>query len=119
MFKIKHYKPKHPQTKKVAYGHGFIAIATNKRILCWRQTFLVLDTHAFCAGGDEHSSARDEHVENTRSNFSHTHTHTASYQQLPNRTYVELTSENVRFDAGEIRKLCRCTTASFKAKFIL
>ena len=97
----------------------FIAIATDKRVLFWRQTFLALDMHAFCAGGDEQSSSGDKHVENTHLNFSHTHT--ASYQRLPNRTYmyVKLTSENVRFYAGEIRKLCRCTTVSFKAKFIL
>ena len=41
-------------------------------------TFLALDTHAFCAGGDELFSAGDEHVENVCSNFSHTHTHTHS-----------------------------------------
>ena len=46
-------------------------------------------------------------------------THTASYQQLPNKSYIELTSENVRFHTGEIRKLCRYITASFKAKFII
>ena len=61
----------------------------------------MLDTQAFRAGGDEHFSAGDEHVANAHSNFSHTHT--ASYQRLPNRTYIELTSENVRFHGGEIR----------------
>ena len=42
----------------------------------------------YCAGdehfsaGDKHFSAGDEHAENVRSNLSHTHT--ASYQRLPN-----------------------------------
>ena len=31
------------------------------------------------------------------------HTHTASYQQLPNRTYVELTSENKHYHAVAIQ----------------
>ena len=32
--------------------------STDERVLCWRRTFLVLDTYAFCAGGDEHFSRR-------------------------------------------------------------
>ena len=51
----------------------FIAIATDECVLCWRRPFLELDTHAFRAGGDEHLSAGEEHIENARSNFSHTH----------------------------------------------
>ena len=46
-----------------------------------------METHLFRAGG-EHFSAGDEHIENMRSNFSHTDT--ASYQQLPNKPYVEM-----------------------------
>ena len=67
--------------------------------------FLVLDAHPFCAGGDEHFSAGDEHVKNARSNFSHTHK--ASYQRLPNRTYmyIELTFEKARYHAGEINSM--------------
>ena len=38
--------------------------------------------------GDEHFGAGDERVENTRSNFSHTHT--ASYQRLPNQPWVKV-----------------------------
>ena len=53
--------------------NGFIAIATDKRGLCWRWTFLALDTHTFRAGGDEHFIAWDEHVKNACSNFRHTH----------------------------------------------
>ena len=45
------------------------------------------ETNTFCAGG-EHFSAGDECVENAHSNFSHTQT--ASYQQLPNRPWVEM-----------------------------
>ena len=59
----------------------------------------------------------DEYIENARSKFGHTHA--ASYQQLTNRTYIELTSENVRFHTAEIRKLRRYTTASFKVKSII
>ena len=38
--------------------------------------------------------------------------HTASYQQLPNGTYVKLTFDNRRYPTGEIQKVCRCTMAS-------
>ena len=55
-----------------------IAIASDERIVCCRRTFLALDTHAFCTGGDEHFSAGDEHVE-TCVRISITHTHS----QLP------------------------------------
>ena len=48
---------------------------------------MVLETDAFCAG-DKHFSAGDERVENECSNFSHTHT--ASYQRLPSKAYVEM-----------------------------
>ena len=62
-------------------------IASDEGVLCWRQTLLALETNAFHAG-DQHFSAGDEQVKNAGSNFSHTHT--ASYQQLPNRTYVDM-----------------------------
>ena len=54
----------------------------------------MLEANTFGAGdevrcvGDEHSSAGDEHAENTRLNFSHMHI--ANYQQLPNRTNVQM-----------------------------
>ena len=40
--------------------------------------------------GDEHFSPGNEHIENAHSSVSCTHTPTASYQQLPNRIYVEM-----------------------------
>ena len=46
---------------------------------------MVLETNAFHVG-DKHFNGGGECVEKTRSNFSHTYA--ASYQQLPNRTYV-------------------------------
>ena len=60
--------------------------------------------------GDEHFGDGDERVENALSNFNHTHT--ASYQWLPNKTYVKLISENGRYHAAEIQKVSRCTTMS-------
>ena len=51
-------------------------IASNEHVLCWsRDEHLALEMKVFCTG--------DEHVENTCSNFSHTHT--ASYQGLPTK----------------------------------
>ena len=53
----------------------------------------VLQMYSFGAGdeclcaGDEHFSAKDERVENAHSNF--THAHRASYQRLPNKTYIK------------------------------
>ena len=35
-------------------------------------------------------SAGEEHVENAYSNFSHTHTASYMYQQVPNKTYVKI-----------------------------
>ena len=52
----------------------------DKRVYSWRRTRFVLETNTFGAG--------DKLVENAHSNFSHTHT--ASYERLPNRTYVEM-----------------------------
>ena len=49
-------------------------------VLVRRRTLLALETSAFRAG--------DKQVENVRSNSSYTHT--ASYQRLPNRTFVEM-----------------------------
>ena len=50
---------------------------------------MVLERNIFGAR-DEHFSAGDEHVENVHSNFSHTHTQLASYQQLPNRPNIDM-----------------------------
>ena len=67
-------------------------VAGDKRTLCWRQTpwhwrrtCFALETNRFCAG-DKCFSTGSECVENMPLNFSHTHT--ASYQQLPNQTYM-------------------------------
>ena len=47
-------------------------------LLCWRRTPLAWGTNEFCNSdkrfSDKRFSAGDERVENTRSNFSHTHT---------------------------------------------
>ena len=51
------------------------------------RTCYCAEMNAFRAG-DEHFSARDERVENALSNFSHKHT--ASYQRLPSRPWVEM-----------------------------
>ena len=60
--------------------------AGDEHFCCWRLTLLVLGgelvLHWKCF------SAGDEHIENPCSNFSHSHT--ASYQQLSNRTYMYL-----------------------------
>ena len=45
---------------------------SDKRVLYWRRTLLVLETNAFGAG-DEHISARDKCVENAHLKFSYTH----------------------------------------------
>ena len=52
-----------------------------------QNAFIVLETNNFGAG-EERLSAGDERVKNTRSNL--THTHTGSYQQLSNKTYLEM-----------------------------
>ena len=59
--------------------------------------FIACNEHVFCRLGDEHLALEmnefrngDEHIDSAHSNFSHTHTHTASYQRLPNETYVEM-----------------------------
>ena len=64
------------------------------RLLCWRQTLSALETNVFWAG-DEHFSAGDQRVEN---GIRTSDTHTASYQRLPNRLYVEMiaTSTHLR-----------------------
>ena len=46
-------------------------ITSDEHVLCW-------ETNTFGAG-DEHFSARDEPVENARSSFINTQTHTANY----------------------------------------
>ena len=105
--------------------------ASNKRVLCWGQTLLVVQTNTFRAG--------DEHLRWTRMHWkrmfelqphthihthTHTHTHTASYQRLPNRicrddcftkfivtaTYLQ----NGHYHVKEIQTVSRswCTTAS-------
>ena len=56
--------------------------------------FIVLETNIFAQGtnalsaSDERFSAGDERVQNVHSNF--THTHTASYQRLSNKTCLEM-----------------------------
>ena len=50
-------------------ANRFIAIETDERVLCLRQTSLALGKHMFRAGGNEHFSAGDEQDENARSNF--------------------------------------------------
>ena len=57
--------------------------------MCWRWTILAMEMDAFSAGG-KHFSAGDERVESAHSNFSHTHTHTAIHQRLPNKPYVKM-----------------------------
>ena len=59
----------------------------NECLLYWKQTLLAWEMNTFCAS-DECLSAGNERVENTRSNF--THTQTASYEWLSNRTYLEM-----------------------------
>ena len=74
-------------------------------MLVRRWTLLALETNALRAG--------DRHVENVRSNFSHTHTH--SYN-VATRTYVEMIASHSysppKTGAAEIRKVSRCTTTS-------
>ena len=67
--------------------------------------------------GDEHFSTGGERVENACSNVRDTHT--ASYQRIPNRIYVEMIAivtatylGNGSYHIEEIQKVCRCTTAS-------
>ena len=71
---------------------------------------LVLWTNALCAG-DGHYSAGDERIENAHSNFTPTHI-TASYELLPNKTCLELTSENGDYHAAEIQKASSRTIVS-------
>ena len=59
--------------------------------------------------------ALETHVLKTRSSFSHTDTHTAIYQRLPSRIYVEMIVTatylgNGRCDVAGIQKVFRCTT---------
>ena len=72
-------------------GRGLNQLPNTRRtcLLCWRRTVLALETNTLLAE-DEHFSAGDQRVENARSNFMQPHTHTASYQRLPNRSYVEM-----------------------------
>ena len=60
----------------------FIAIVTDKRVMCWRQTLLAVDMHTFHTNGDKHFSAGDEQAENVHSNFSHTHSQLPAKQNL-------------------------------------
>ena len=69
---------------------GFLNHLPNRRrrhLLCWRWALLAGGGNAFCHS-DEHFSAGNEHVENASSNF--THTHTACYHWLSNRTYLKM-----------------------------
>ena len=56
----------------------FNAIGTEERVLCWRQTVLALDMHAFRAGEHKHFSPGDEHVENAFEIQSHTQSQLAT-----------------------------------------
>ena len=97
-------------------------IASDERVLFWGRTLLVLEMNGSHAG-DERLSVWDECVEKTRLSFSHTdntHTNTQlySYQQLPNRFYVEMIAivtatylRNGCCHVEEIQKVSRCTTA--------
>ena len=71
-------------------------IASNERILCWGQTLLALKVNAFHAA-DEHFSAGDEHVENTCSSFSQTHTQLAT---------SDFQIENERVGRGRMNAFC-------------
>ena len=59
----------------------------DKHLLCWIWTLLEQEMNTFCAS-DERFSAGDKRVENARSN--QPHIHTASYQQLSSRIYLEM-----------------------------
>ena len=72
-----------------------LSLAVRQSPLLTAKYNITLQTNAFCAG-DEHFGARDKHVENECSNFSHTHTHTASYQWLLYKRYVETTATHLR-----------------------
>ena len=78
----------------------------------------MLETNTFGAGdktfraGDEQFGAGGECIENECSNFIHIHTATCSYQQLPNKTHVELTFKNGHYPAVEIKTVFRCTMTS-------
>ena len=64
---------------------GFSNHLRNRRrthLLCWRRTLLAQGKNEFCAS-DECFSAGNERVQTSP-------THTASYQRLSNRTYLEM-----------------------------
>ena len=67
-------------------------ITSNEHVLYWRQTLLELETTHFAL--EMNTLVLEMNVYETRVHTSATHT--ASYQQLRNRTYVELTFENGR-----------------------
>ena len=71
----------HPYLKR-SFSKTFFPSCTEDNTFGWRQMCFTLEMNAFHAGG-EHFSAGDERAENASLNFSHTHT--ASYQRLPNR----------------------------------
>ena len=97
---------------------------SNMRLHC-RQACLSLAMNAFCAG-DNHFWHWTQHVScwrctlwcwrqvhwNTYSNFSHIHTATCSYQQLPSKTHVDVTFKNGPYHAVEIETVFRCTMTS-------
>ena len=84
---------------------------------------LALETNVLRAG-NEHFSAGDESVENT---FQTSATHTASYQRLPNRTYVKMVASHScslpktgdSYHAADIQKLTRGTTVSSVALILV
>ena len=93
-------------------------------VLCWRRTFVALDTHSFRAGGDEHLSAGDkhfsagdEHVE-TRVQISVTHTHSQVPATFKQNLYRAHLRKCALLSWGD-PKLCICTTASFQGQIYI
>ena len=93
----------------------------------WRMHF-VLDTNIFGAGHTrvlcwwrQHFSAGDKQAENVCSNFTHTRTQSATrdFQTELISTHLQKYARSPRGDPKVTYCTCRCTTASFKAKFIL
>ena len=62
--------------------------ATHLQIRITLQTSMFIASDERVRVGDEHFNDGDERVENARSSVSDTHT--ASYQRIPNRIYVEM-----------------------------
>ena len=104
--------------KIVSVTHFWIRYHTaDGCILCWRRILLALETNVFHAGMNT-LVLETNMLKMSVSNFRHTHT--ASYQQLPNRTYVEMVASHScslpktggSYHAAESQMLTRCTTVS-------